>query len=60
VEGIQVCSNERDIPSPREDNNEKVKILKIFKNPVLQNQETKFNQTWYKLSLDQGNSSLFK
>jgi hypothetical protein len=30
-----------------------------FKN-LLQNQSAKFNQTWYKLSLGEGNSSLFK
>jgi hypothetical protein len=31
--------------------------MKIFKNRLLQNQRTKFNQTWYKLSLDKGKLS---
>jgi hypothetical protein len=31
--------------------------MKIFKNLLLQNQQAKFNQTWYKLSLGKGNSS---
>jgi hypothetical protein len=31
------------------DNSKRVKILwKIFKNLLLQNQQTNFNQTWYK------------
>jgi hypothetical protein len=34
--------------------------LKIFKNLLLQNQQAKFNQTWYTLSFGEGNSSLFK
>jgi hypothetical protein len=56
VKGIQVCSNEGDSPSPRWDNN----TLNIFKNLLLQNQQAKFNWTWYKLSLGEGNSNLFK
>jgi hypothetical protein len=31
VEGIQVCSNERDSPSPRGDNSKRVKIQRKFK-----------------------------
>jgi hypothetical protein len=34
--------------------------MKFLKNLLLQNQLAKFNQTWYKLSLGKGNSSLFK
>jgi hypothetical protein len=34
--------------------------VKIFKNPLLQNQKAKFKQTWYKLSVGKGNSNLFK
>jgi hypothetical protein len=42
----------RDHPSPRGDNSERVKMHGHFlKNFVLQNQQAKFNQTWYKLSL---------
>jgi hypothetical protein len=59
--GIQVCSNEGDNPSQRGDYSERMKIHSNFKkNLLLQNQLTKFNQTWYKLSLGKGNSSLFK
>ena len=32
----------------------------LKKNLLLQNQQVKFNQTWYKLSLGEGDSSLFK
>jgi hypothetical protein len=32
----------------------------FLKNLLLQNQQAKFDQTWYKLSLDEGKSSLFK
>jgi hypothetical protein len=41
------------------DNSERVKIHKILKN-LRQNQQAKVNQTWYKLSLDDENSSIFK
>jgi hypothetical protein len=34
-------------------------MLKIFKN-LLQNQQAKINQTWYKLSFSEGNSKEFK
>jgi hypothetical protein len=37
----------------------KVNTLKFFKN-LLQNQPAKFNQTWYKSSLGEGDSILFK
>jgi hypothetical protein len=40
VEGIQVCSNEGDNPSPMGDNSNR----EILKN-LLQNQQAKFNQT---------------
>jgi hypothetical protein len=33
--------------------------LKIFKYLFLQNQQAKFNQTWYNLSFGHGKSSLF-
>jgi hypothetical protein len=33
--------------------------MKIFENLLLQNQQTKFNQTWYRLSLDKGKLSFF-
>jgi hypothetical protein len=55
--GIQVCSKEGDCPSPGGDKSENT--LKIFKN-LLQNQLAKIDQTWHKLSLGKGNSSLFK
>jgi hypothetical protein len=59
-ERIQLCLKEGDSPSLRGDNSERVKkTQKIFKN-LLQNQQAKVNQTWYKLSLDKGNLSLFK
>jgi hypothetical protein len=32
----------------------------LVKNLLLQNQQAKFNQIWYKLSLDEGSSTLFK
>jgi hypothetical protein len=51
---------EGDSPSPRGNNSESKNTLKMFKNLLLQNQQAKFNQTWYKLLLDEGNSSLFK
>jgi hypothetical protein len=54
-EGIHVCSNEGDCPSPRGDNSKKVKIQKKFKNLVLQNQQAKFNQTRYNLSVGKEN-----
>jgi hypothetical protein len=61
VEGIQVCSNEGVNPSTRGDNSERVKIhWKFFKILFLQNQQTKLNQTSYKLSFDEVISSLFK
>jgi hypothetical protein len=54
MEGIQVCLNKGDSPSPRGDNMRKNKYtLKFLKNLLLQNQLAKFNQTWYKLSLGQ-------
>jgi hypothetical protein len=37
-----------------------LKYTEIFKNLLLQNQLPKFNQTWYTLSLNEGNSSLAK
>jgi hypothetical protein len=61
AKGIQVCPNEWDCPSPREDNSKRVKYIEFFKkNLVLRNQQAKFNQTLYKLSLGKENSSLFK
>jgi hypothetical protein len=36
------------------------KYTECFLKDLLQNQQAKFNQTWYKLSLGKGNSSLFK
>jgi hypothetical protein len=52
LKGIQFCSKEGDSSSPRGDNSKRVKkTLTIFKNLLLQNQQAKFNQTWYKLSL---------
>ena len=60
-EGIQVCSNEGDCPSPRGDNSKRVKIHRIFlKNLLLQNQRPKFNQTWYESFLGKWNSKLLK
>jgi hypothetical protein len=49
-ERIQVSLKEGDSPSPREDNSKN----------LLQNEEAKINQTWYKLSFGEENSSLFK
>ena len=61
VKGIQFCSNEGPCPLLRGDNNEKVKNtltkLNIF---LLENHWTNFNQTWCKISLCKGDSSLFK
>jgi hypothetical protein len=58
--GIQNCTNEGQPPTPRGDNNKKVKILqKKFKN-LLQNQLANFNQSWYGSSLGKGNSELYK
>jgi hypothetical protein len=57
---IQVCLKEGDGPSLRGDNSERVKIHKILKNLLFQNQPAKINQTWYKLSFGEENSSLFK
>jgi hypothetical protein len=59
VKGIQVCSNQGDIPSPRGDNSESKNALEKL-NLFLQNQIAKFNQTWYTLFLGKGNSGLFK
>jgi hypothetical protein len=59
-ERIQVFLKKGDSPSPRGNNNERVKIHKIFKNLLLQNQQAKINQTRYKLSFDEENLSLFK
>jgi hypothetical protein len=61
VKGIQVCSKELDSFSPRGDNSKRVKIhWKFKKNLLLQNQQAKFNQTYYTLSLGEGNWRLFK
>jgi hypothetical protein len=59
-EGIQVCSNKGRRRSLRGDNSERVKIHKIFKNLLLKNQWANFNQSWYKLSLNEGNLGLCK
>jgi hypothetical protein len=59
-DGIPVCLNEGDSPSPRGDNSKRVKIHYFFLNLLLQTQQAKFNQTWSKLSLGEGNFSLFK
>jgi hypothetical protein len=59
--GFHICSNEGDCHSPMGDKSESVKIhWKYFKNLLLQNQQPKINQTWYKLSMGKGDSSLFK
>jgi hypothetical protein len=61
VKGIQVCSKKGDRPSPRGDNSERVKnALNCLKNLLLQNQQAKIKQTWYKLSFGEGNSNLYK
>jgi hypothetical protein len=61
IKEIQVSSNEGDSPSPRRDDSKRVKIHRFFcLNLLLQNLWGKFNKTWYKLSLCEGNSSLFK
>jgi hypothetical protein len=49
-EGMHVCANEGDCPSPRGDNSKRVKIHRFFLN-LLQNQQAKFNQTWFTASL---------
>jgi hypothetical protein len=59
-ERIQVSLKEGDSPSPRGDNSERVKIHRKFIKNLLQNQQAKINQTWYKLSFGEENSSLFK
>jgi hypothetical protein len=49
------------VPSPRGDNSERVKIhRKLKKNLLFQNHQAKINQTWYKLSFSEENSSLLK
>jgi hypothetical protein len=58
--GFKFIQNEGDCPSPRGDNSESVKTLKILKNLLLQDQQAKFNQTWYKLSLGEGDLVFFK
>jgi hypothetical protein len=56
VKGIQACAKEGDNLSPR-----KIIVKElIFKNLLLQNQQAKFNQSYYKLSLGEENSSLLK
>jgi hypothetical protein len=55
MKGIQVCSKEGDSPFPRGDNSERIKIHLRFKK-----KSSPDNQTWYKLSFDEENSSLFK
>jgi hypothetical protein len=50
---------EGDSPSPRGDNSESKNTQKNFKN-LLQNQQAKINQTWYKLSFGEENLRLFK
>jgi hypothetical protein len=58
-ERIQVSVKEGDSPSLRGDNSESKNTQNIFKN-LLQKQQAKINQTWYKLSFGEENSSLFK
>jgi hypothetical protein len=59
-EMIEVSVKEGDSPSQRGDNSKRVKIHRIFfLNLLLQNQQAKINQTWYKLSFGEENSSLF-
>ena len=61
VNGIQVYSNAGPRPFPRGDNNEIAKkIFTKFKNLLLQNHLSYFNQTWHKASLGEGDSNLFK
>jgi hypothetical protein len=55
---IQVCSNKGDCPSPRGGNSKREKCTENFKKNLLQHQQAKINQTWYKLSLGERNSSL--
>jgi hypothetical protein len=59
--GGEVYSNEGDSSSPMGNNSDfkSKNTLKRLKN-LLQNQLAKFNQTWYKLSMDEGNTTLFK
>jgi hypothetical protein len=60
VKEIRGCPNEEDSPSARGDNRKNKNTLTIFKNLLFQNQRAKFNNSWYKLSLGQEHSSLFK
>jgi hypothetical protein len=48
---IQVSLKERDSLFPRGDNSKIVKIQKIFKNLLLQNQHAKINQGWGHLKI---------
>jgi hypothetical protein len=59
VGDLRLCKQRGQSPSPSGDNNKRV-TENFKKNLLLQNQQAKFNQTWYKLSLDEENSSLFK
>jgi hypothetical protein len=60
--GGQVCSNEGEDPSPRENNytTEYNNTLEFLKYLLLQNQQANFNQPLYKSSLSKENSGLFK
>jgi hypothetical protein len=61
VKRIQVCSNKGPGPLQRGDNKKKCKNgMGSFKNLLLQNHLANFNQTWYKSSLGEGDSNLFK
>jgi hypothetical protein len=52
--GFEFVQMKRERLYPRGDNS------KSFKNLLPHNQPVKINQTWYKLTFDKGNSSLFK
>jgi hypothetical protein len=53
--GIKVCSNKRDSSSPSGDNSERVKIHWQYLKISSPEQQAKFNQTWCKLFLGEGN-----
>jgi hypothetical protein len=59
VKGIHICLNEEPDPLQRGDNHKNVKMGGSYKD-VLPNNKVNFNQSWYKSSLDEGDSSLFK
>jgi hypothetical protein len=61
VKGVKNSLYKGQPPSPRGDNGKSKNNTENFqKSLLLQNQQTNFNETWYKSFLGKGNSKLFK